>query len=75
MEEQQSSVAIAALQMQRRKFAHELAAKIESMGINDEQRRLIMLDMARCFEDHALALRTWELLVTEFGDAATLGAD
>lgn len=75
MDEQQSNVAIAALQMQRRKFAHEIALKIESMGINDEQRRLIMLDMARCFEDHDVALRTWELLMAEFGDAATLSAD
>lgn len=69
MVEQQSSYDDVALQIQRRSFAHEIAAKIEDIGINDDQRRIIMLDMARCFVDHAMALHIWDLLKDEFGDA------
>lgn len=72
MAEQQSNVDNVSLLLARRSFAHDVARKIESIGINDEQRMIIMLDMARCFEDHTLALRIWELLRDEFGDSATL---
>jgi len=72
--EQQSDVSDVAVQLARRSFAHDVAAQIENIGINDEQRMIILLDMARCFEDHALALKIWELLRDEFGDSINMSA-
>ena len=61
--------------LEKRQFVHKLVAKIEQIGLSDQQRGLLLLDLARCFENQELASAVFTSLQEHLDETVRIGQD
>lgn len=66
MAEIQCNVTASALA--QRQHAHDVARMIESFGLTDEQRAVLIMDLVRCFEKQELVSALWASLSEHMSD-------
>jgi hypothetical protein len=66
---------ISAILFEKREFVHKLAFQIEQIGLSDEQRGLLLIDLSRCFENQELAASIFLSLKEHLDETIRIGRE
>jgi hypothetical protein len=66
---------ISAILFEKREFVHKLASQIEQIGLSDEQRGLLLIDLSRCFENQELAASVFLSLKEHLDETIRIGRE
>lgn len=66
---------IASVLIEKREFVHKLSAQIDQIGLSDQQRGLLLINLSRGFEDSVLATEVFMSLKEHLDETVRLGQD
>lgn len=66
---------ITSVLIEKREFVHKLSAQIDQIGLSDQQRGLLLINLSRGFEDSVLATEVFMSLKEHLDETVRLGQD